>query len=83
VFYSKDWEKSVCQLSIFLGAGEQEQSTFKRIFTKMYFEFQNATQQQSCWRKCTTLVFRGLEVFKEIFVQRGEVLTGSKVQGVF
>jgi hypothetical protein len=34
-------------------------------------------------RKCTTLVFGDLEVFKENFVERGKVLTGSKVQGVF
>jgi hypothetical protein len=33
-------------------------------------------------RKCTTLVFGDLEVFKENFVERGKVLTGSKVQGV-
>jgi hypothetical protein len=45
----------------------------------------NANQQQSCLpslRKCTTLVFGDLEVFKENFVERGKVLTGSKVQGV-
>jgi hypothetical protein len=29
------------------------------------------------------LVFGDLEVFKENFVERGKVLTGSKVQGVF
>jgi hypothetical protein len=28
------------------------------------------------------LVFGDLEVFKENFVERGKVLTGSKVQGV-
>jgi hypothetical protein len=33
-------------------------------------------------RKCTTLVFGDLEVFKENFVEHGKVLTGSKVQGV-
>jgi hypothetical protein len=32
--------------------------------------------------KCTTLVFGDLEVFKENFVERGKVLTGSKVEGV-
>jgi hypothetical protein len=34
-------------------------------------------------KKCTTLVFGDLEVFKENLVERGKVLTGSKVQGVF
>jgi hypothetical protein len=33
-------------------------------------------------RKCTTLVFGDLEVFKENFVERGKVLAGSKVEGV-
>jgi hypothetical protein len=33
-------------------------------------------------RKCTTLLFGDLEVFKKNFVERGKVLTGSMVQGV-
>jgi hypothetical protein len=34
-------------------------------------------------RKYTTLVIGDLKVFKENFVERGKVLTGSRVQGVF
>jgi hypothetical protein len=34
-------------------------------------------------RKYTTLVIGVLEVFMEKFVERGKVLTGSRVQGVF
>jgi hypothetical protein len=34
-------------------------------------------------RKYTTLVIGDFEVFKEIFVERGKVLTGSRVQGVY
>jgi hypothetical protein len=34
-------------------------------------------------RKYTTLVIGDLKVFKENFVERGKVLTSSRVRGVF
>jgi hypothetical protein len=56
-------------------------NTFSPIFTSN-FKCQSTTKLFAL-RKCTTLVFGDLEVFKENFVERGKVLTSSKVQGVF
>jgi hypothetical protein len=57
------------------------QMDFSQIFSSN-FKCQSTTKLLVS-RKYTTLVNGDLEVFKENFVERGKVHTGSRVQGVF
>jgi hypothetical protein len=82
-FTQRIWQNLHANVALFSTPMNRNRARSKAYFTKIYFEFQMPINSKVVCleKKCTTLVFGDLEVFKENFVERGKVLTGSNVQG--
>jgi hypothetical protein len=82
-FTQKIWQNLHANLALFSALMNRDSARSKAFSPRFTSNFKcQSTTKLFVLRKCTTLVFGDLEVFKENFVERGKVLTGSKVQGV-
>jgi hypothetical protein len=81
-FTQRIWQNLHANLALFSVPMNRDSARSKAFFTKIYFEFQMPINSKVVWlEKIHNFGIWRFEVFKENFVERGKVLTGSKVQG--
>jgi hypothetical protein len=81
-FTQRIWQNLHANLALFSVPMNRDSAPSKAFFTKIYFEFQMPINSKVVWlEKIHNFGIWRFEVFKENFVERGKVLTGSKVEG--